>query len=596
MSLPGLPPAASADARAAAASYISRISLLMEEEEDAGDVEPDHPALLQAQRPFAQILSGAVSPDKGAVFPGGVGDPATPTLGSKDAPPVDEYSEDMFAIAFFKGLEEATKFLPASHAGDELLKEKGRRGRSGDDDLEAEAGRTTKVAAVEPDEAGAREMFDEMMLRGYDACSEEMEGLSIATDKGEAADGSKRARKKNRARGKRHVPKAIDLHALLTCCANALNDDRRSAEELLKQIKQHTSPTAGATQRLAHCFVQGLEARLAGIGSQLRWSLAANRAPVVVEFLKAYRLFMSTCCFRKVAFAFANKTIFDVAAGRSKLHIVDYGLHCGFQWTELMRLLRDRDGGPPEVRITSIDLPQSGFRPAKHMVETGHRLSNCARAFGVPFKFHAMVAQWETVCIHDLNVEPDEVLVVNDLFNFRTLMDESVVTDTLSPRDVVLNNISKMKPDVFIQGVVNLSCSNFFFARFRETLFYYSALFDMLDATIPRESQLRLVLERDIFGQVAMNAIACEGEDRVERGETYRQWHLRNQRAGLRQLPLNRETVKMVKDIVKNHYNKNFVIEEGLQWLLQGWKGRILFAHSTWVADSTAPSVSFSEF
>jgi hypothetical protein len=29
-----------------------------------------------------------------------------------------------------------------------------------------------------------------------------------------------------------------------------------------------------------------------------------------------------------------------------------------------------------------------------------------------------------------------------------------------------------------------------------------------------------LVLERDIFGWVALNAIACEGVDRVERGET----------------------------------------------------------------------------
>uniref|UniRef100_A0A0A9AW82 Uncharacterized protein n=1 Tax=Arundo donax TaxID=35708 RepID=A0A0A9AW82_ARUDO len=219
------------------------------------------------------------------------------------------------------------------------------------------------------------------------------------------------------------------------------------------------------------------------------------------------------------------------------------------------------------------------------MAEMGHWLSNCAREFGVPFKFHAVVAQWETVCIEDLNMEPDETLVVNDLFNFRTLMDESVVIDSLSPRDVVLSNISKMKLDVFIQGIVNGSYGTFFLSRFRGALFYHSALFDMLDATMPRESQLRLVLKWDIFGWVVLNAIACEGEDRMERGETYKQWQVRNRQASLRQLPLNRETVKMVADIVKNHYHKDFVIEEGRQWLLQGWKGRILFAHSTWVAN-----------
>lgn len=113
------------------------------------------------------------------------------------------------------------------------------------------------------------------------------------------------------------------------------------------------------------------------------------------------------------------------------------------------------------------------------MAEMGHRLSSCARQFCVPLKFRAVVAEWH---IDDLNVEPDEVLVVNDMFNFRTLMDESVLTDSPSPRDVVLSNISKMKPEVFIQGIVNGSYGTFFLSRFREALFYHSALFDMFDA------------------------------------------------------------------------------------------------------------------
>jgi len=60
-------------------------------------------------------------------------------------------------------------------------------------------------------------------------------------------------------------------------------------------------------------------------------------------------------------------------------------------------------------------------------------------------------------------------------------------------------------------------------------------LFDMLDATMPLERQLHVVLERDIFGWVALNALACEGEDCVERGETYKQLLVRNRQAGLRQ-------------------------------------------------------------
>lgn len=79
-----------------------------------------------------------------------------------------------------------------------------------------------------------------------------------------------------------------------------------------------------------------------------------------------------------------------------------------------------------------------------------------------------------------------------------------------------------------------------------------------------------------------MNAIACEGSDRVERPETYRQWQLRNDRAGLRQLPLDVDIVKAVSKKVKDGYHKDFFIDVDQRWLLQGWKGRVLYAMSTW--------------
>jgi hypothetical protein len=119
--------------------------------------------------------------------------------------------------------------------------------------------------------------------------------------------------------------------------------------------------------------------------------------------------------------------------------------------------------------------------------------------------------------------------------------------------------------------------TTYFSTRFREALFYYSAQFDLLDATVPRDSPERLLLERDIFGPAAMNVVACEGADRVERPETYRQWQARNQRAGLRQLPL--------KDKVKDNYHRDFVVDEDQGWLLHRWKGRVLYGLSSWVAD-----------
>jgi hypothetical protein len=107
---------------------------------------------------------------------------------------------------------------------------------------------------------------------------------------------------------------------------------------------------------------------------------------------------------------------------------------------------------------------------------------------------------WEDISITDLHTDDDEVLVGTDLFSFSILMEESIFFDSPSPRDTTLNNIKKMRPDVFIQSIINRSYGSSFLSRFWEMLSFYMTLFDMLDATIPRESKSRSVLEQVLLG------------------------------------------------------------------------------------------------
>ncbi|KAG2563065.1 hypothetical protein PVAP13_8KG337000 [Panicum virgatum] len=434
--------------------------------------------------------------------------------------------------------------------------------------------RTSKAAKRinDPEENCANEMLDELMLRAYETCIKGMEELRVSMDN--------KMEKENRKKFNKAVKdNVVDIRTLLISCAQAMaTNNHMGACELLKKIKKHASATGDVTQRVAQCFTKGLEARLVGTGSQL-WQLLMAERLSIVEFLKAYRLYFAACCFNKVALSFSTMTIFHAMVGKRKLHVVDYGMHFGFQWAGLLRLLASREGDQPELKSC----------PAERIEELGCRLSKCAHEFGLAsFKFHTIMKKWEDVRIEDLNTDADEVLVVNDLFSFNTLMDESVFFDRQSPRDTVLNNINKMRPDVFIQSVLNCSCGSSFLTRFREVMSYYIAIFDMLDATTPRESESRVVLEQFVLGRPALNIIACEGPDLVERPEKYRQWQVRNQRAGLRQLPLKSRIVEAVKDTVRKHHHKDFLICEDGQWLLQGWMGRVLFAHSTWVAQDTS--------
>ncbi|XP_044978884.1 scarecrow-like protein 14 isoform X2 [Hordeum vulgare subsp. vulgare] len=481
---------------------------------------------------------------------------------------------------------------------------RGRKKRSGfgmDGETEAGLWRSSKQITALPhsvsdseeeDEATALEMLDRLVLNGYDTYPGEIqEAVRVRVTSEEEKENKATLGRRGTGRRRARHTVVTDLETLLIRCAEAVSsNDVRGASKLLERIKWHSSPTGDARQRLSHYFAQGLEARLAGTGSRLYRALMGKRTSTV-ELIKAFHLHMAVCCSIKVGLLFAINTIYKAVAGRRTLHIVHYGITTGFQWPDLLRLLANREGGPPEVRITGINTPRPGLRPAQLMDEAGYRLSNYARQFGVPFKFRAIASKLEDVRVEDLHIDPDEVLVVNSLFEFRTLMDESLTFDMVSPRDMVLNNISKMKPTVFVQSLVNGPYSAaFFMTRFRHALYYFTALFDVMETTVPWDNDKRLLVERDILARSAINMIACEGADRVERPQNYKEWQARNQRAGLRQLPLDPDVVVMLKDEVKSRYHKHFMISEDHRWLLQGWKGRVLYAHSTWAAHNATAS------
>jgi hypothetical protein len=376
----------------------------------------------------------------------------------------------------------------------------------------------------------------------------------------------------------------VDLRTLLVLCAQAVSaSDNRTANELLKQIRQHSSHLGDASQRLAHYFANALEARMVGAGTGTQILYMSQKMFSAADFLKAYQVFISVCPFKKIAHFFANKMILKTAEKAKTLHIIDFGILYGFQWPILIKFLSKRDGGPPKLRITGIEYPQAGFRPAERIEETGRRLANYCERFNVSFEYKAIPSRhWETIQIKDLNIKSDEVVAVNCLIRFKNLHDETIEVN--SPKDAVLKLIRKINPSIFVQSIVNGTYNApFFSTRFKESLFHYSAIYDMYDTLICCENEWRLMIEREFVGREIMNVVACEGFERVERPETYKQWQVRNLRAGFRQLPLDKEIMDNFRGKLKAWYHKDFVFDEDNNWMLQGWKGRILYGSACWV-------------
>ncbi|GMY10901.1 scarecrow-like protein 14 [Fagus crenata] len=476
---------------------------------------------------------------------------------------------------------------PKETTGNTLNGTRGRNNHQGRDNDYSEEGRSNKYSAVYADEPEPTELFDKVLL-----CQPNVDD-SVSCSPQEAASqngGNGRTQKNGQSKGSSGKTirswkqgkkgEIVDLLSLLTQCAQSVSsNDQRTTTELLKQIRQHSSPFGDGTQRMAHYFANGLEARLAS--QSPLYTLFGSNEQSAAEILKGYQVYISACPFKAMSNFYANRTILKEAEKAKRLHIIDFGILYGFQWPCLIQRLSVRRGGPPKLRITGIEFPQPGFRPAERVEETGRRLENYCRRFNVPFEYNVIAQKWETIRLEDLKIDRDEFIVVNCMYRLKNLPDEMVSMN--SPRDTVLNLIKRINPDIFIHGVVNGTYNSpFFVSRFKEALFHFYALFDMFESTLPREDQQRMAFEKGMFARDAMNVIACEGSERVERPDTYKRWQVRNLRAGFRQLPLNLELFNEAKRRVKLDYHKDFVIDKDGQWMLQGWKGRIIHALSCW--------------
>ncbi|MCO5581111.1 hypothetical protein L7F22_034987 [Adiantum nelumboides] len=391
--------------------------------------------------------------------------------------------------------------------------------------------------------------FEEFKVKaGYADLYVGKPSLSDASTKTTRNEGKKKSSRAAR-KGRKSVTNAsadvggfVDLRELLVSCAQAVAiGDVKKASEILQELYQvhGVSDKGNGLQRAAHFFCDALVARLGGMGGH-QYRLMCEKASSVVPFLRASKIWYGMTPYLKIMHYFANQNILKAAEGASRLHILDYGIFYGMQWPCLINALADRKGGPPLLVITGIECSRPGQNSLEWLHESGRRLAAYARTCNVPFQFHAIVSdRWEDIDHTSLHLQESEVLVINCMKRLRLHADESVdpTLDT-PPRQKLLMSMRNLNPHLLLIAEINsASNSPFFVSRFREALYFYFNFMDMLDVlwgdTVDRLYAESVHCARDI-----LNIVACEGAERVERPETYRQWDLRIKRAGFELLPV----------------------------------------------------------
>lgn len=381
----------------------------------------------------------------------------------------------------------------------------------------------------------------------------------------------------------RQVMEAIsnrNLKQILIFCAKAVSDnDLLMAHWLMDELRQMVSVTGEPIQRLGAYMLEGLVARLASSGSTI-CNAVKCKEPESKDLLSYMHILYEVCPYFKFGYMSANGAIAEAMKDEKRVHIIDFQIAQGSQWLTLIQAFASRPGGPPHIRITGIDDSMSAYARGGGLNIVGKRLSKLAESFKVPFEFHAVAVSGCEVQLENLGVRPGEALAVNFAFMLHHMPDESVSTQ--NHRDRLLRLVKSLSPKVvtLVEQESNTNTAAFY-PRFLETLSYYTAMFESIDVTLPREHKERINVEQHCLAREVVNILACEGPERVERHELLGKWRSRFKMAGFTPYPLSSLVNATIKTLLENYCNK-YRLQERDGALYLGWMDRDLVASCAW--------------
>jgi hypothetical protein len=303
--------------------------------------------------------------------------------------------------------------------------------------------------------------------------------------------------------------------------------------------------------------------------------------------LQAYQAFYEVLPFAKFAHFTGNQAILEAVASSSRVHVVDLEIGQGLQWPAFFQSLVLRPGGPPaHLRMTAVGsssstLQQTGRRLTQFVAGTlvvDNHMEQQQQQKSLQFEYNPVTVE-KIQDFHPglINLRSDETLVVNCSHILHKLLaknEETLTTTTSAAAGAVaaLENmllmIRSMGPTVVCLLEVEANHDvNFFMSRFVEALHYFCALFDTLEATLPRDSPQRNQIENTTFAAQIKDIVAAEGWDRQARHLRSHSWQSHFQNAGFRLLLPSSYAIEQAHLLLALHKQQQQQQQQQQQWV-----------------------------
>lgn len=386
----------------------------------------------------------------------------------------------------------------------------------------------------------------------------------------------------------------FELMSFLTACVEAIGSKSiHGISHYIAKLGDLASPKGiSPLSRLTAYYTEALALRVTRLWPQIFHITPPREFERVDEDSgSALRFLNQVTPIPKFIHFTSNELLLRAFEGKDRVHIIDFDIRQGLQWPSLFQSLASRANPPSHVRITGIG------ESKQELNETGDRLAGFAEALNLPFEFHPVVDRLEDVRLWMLHVKEQESVAVNCVFQLhKTLYDPNGG----ALRDF-LGLIRSTNPTVVVMAEQEAEHNDpRLEARVCNSLKYYSAIFDCIDASqLPLDSTARIKVE-EMFAREIRNIVACEGGDRVERHESFDKWRKMMEQGGYRSARIGEREVVQSRLLLRMYscdedYNVKEQGQDGAAITL-GWQDQPLFTVSAWTpADVVGSSSSFSQ-
>ncbi|EXB71073.1 hypothetical protein L484_004208 [Morus notabilis] len=375
--------------------------------------------------------------------------------------------------------------------------------------------------------------------------------------------------------------KDVELVELLLACAEKVGCQQfERAGKLLNQCDQLCSTTGNPVQRVVYYFCEALRGRIdketgrsktKGLGKEQLF----DPDVAMMRLNATHHAFHETIPFSQLSIFAGIQAIVESVEGAKKIHIIDFAIRSGLQWTVLMQALASCHESPLELlKITALGTTQ------KHVIEeTGERLLSFAQTLNIPLSFKIVMVSDMTHLKQELfELDFDEKVICYSYFLFRSML---ALPDQLESAMRVMRSLN---PCVMVVTEVEANMNSPSFAnRFIEALFFYGAYFDCLETFMKRDCRNRMAAESLYFGEGIRNTVAAEGKERKIRNVSIDVWRAFFTRYGLEDVELSPSSLYQVELILKKFScEDSCTLDVNGNCLIFLWKGTPIQSLSVW--------------